>query len=384
MKRVLFLIHDLGGGGAEKVLVNLVNHLDHSKFDITVVTLFGGGVNERNLVNSIKHYSVFPYPFPGNSRIMRLFTPPYLHKLCVKEKYDIEVAFLEGPDSRIISGCPYDNTKLYCWIHSTQHNKKQSSRSFRSFEESKRCYKRFKKIICVSKDLKKAFQRIYPELEERIEVYYNTIETDKILKMKDDTSIEQPFNDTEVNLIAVGKICRQKGFDRLARILKRLRAAGFPVHIYAVGTGPDQKEIIDYLRKNSLEDYYTFLGYQDNPYKYVYRSDLFVCASLSEGFSTATTEALVVGTPVCTVDVSGMKELLGENGEWGIVTDNNEDALYEGIKLLLDNPRMLIQYKERALERGAYFSMENTVKAIQDLFEEVSYDSNAISYYSHT
>ena len=45
MKKVLFLIHDLGQGGAEKVLVNLVNNLDSSLFDITVMSLFAGGVN---------------------------------------------------------------------------------------------------------------------------------------------------------------------------------------------------------------------------------------------------------------------------------------------------------------------------------------------------
>ena len=48
-KRVLFLIHDLGHGGAEKVLVNLVNNMDRNKFDITVMALFGGGVNEQFL-----------------------------------------------------------------------------------------------------------------------------------------------------------------------------------------------------------------------------------------------------------------------------------------------------------------------------------------------
>lgn len=370
MKRVLFLIHDLGGGGAEKVLVNLVNHLDNSKFDITVVTVFGGGINEKYLSHSIKHYSVFSQSIPGNSRLMKLFTPHFLHRLCIRGKYDVEIAFLEGPDSRIISGCQDNNTKLYCWIHSTQHNAKQSSGSFRSFKESIKCYSRFNRIICVSSDLKEAFRKIYPELEERLSVYYNTIDTDKILKMKDDTDLQESFSKNEVNLIAVGKICKQKGFDRLARILKKLHNDRFSVHVYAVGKGPDQEEIMDYLKKNNLEKYYTFLGYQSNPYKYVYRSDLFVCASLSEGFSTATTEALILGVPVCSVNVSGMKEMLGNSNEWGVVTENNDESLYLGIKSLLDDPKKLKYYKERALERGKMFSTENTVKAVENLLED--------------
>ena len=90
-----------------------------------------------------------------------------------------------------------------------------------------------------------------------------------------------------------------------------------------------------------IADVVTLLGYQTNPYKYVAKCDLFVCASFAEGFSTAATEALIVGTPVCTVEVSGMKEMLGENNEWGVVTENDDEALYHGIKQLLDEPSLL-------------------------------------------
>lgn len=59
---------------------------------------------------------------------------------------------------------------------------------------------------------------------------------------------------------------------------------------------------------------------------------MYVCSSRREGFSTAVTEALIVGTPVVSTNCSGAYELLGKNNEYGIVTENNEDALYEGIK----------------------------------------------------
>ena len=108
-----------------------------------------------------------------------------------------------------------------------------------------------------------------------------------------------------------------------------------------------------------------------NPYKYIAKCDLFVCASVAEGFSTAATEALVLGVPVCTVDVSGMKEMLGESNEYGIVTENSEKALYEGIKRLLDDPELLAHYKRAAEERGKHFSKENTVKAVEDMLRSM-------------
>ena len=112
MKKVLFLIHDLQGGGAEKVLVNLVNNMDHSKFDVTVMTLFDVGVNRRYLSDKVHYKFVYKKMMRGNSHFMKLLTPEQLHKKYIKDTYDIEIAYLEGPCARIISGCPDPNTKL--------------------------------------------------------------------------------------------------------------------------------------------------------------------------------------------------------------------------------------------------------------------------------
>ena len=62
-----------------------------------------------------------------------------------------------------------------------------------------------------------------------------------------------------------------------------------------------------------------------------------------------------------------MKEMLGENNEYGIVTENSEDALYEGIKSLLEDPELLAHYKKQAALRGKDFSTANTVKAVEDM-----------------
>ena len=154
---------------------------------------------------------------------------------------------------------------------------------------------------------------------------------------------------------------------RLLSIIKRLQDENYPVHLYILGIGPLQPEMECYIQTNNLQGAVTLLGYQTNPYKYVAKCDLFVCASYAEGFSTAATEALIVGTPVCTVEVSGMKEMLGENNEYGLVVENNEEALYQGIKKLLDAPELLKHYKKKAKERGKMFSTEKTVNAVQNM-----------------
>lgn len=366
MKKILFLIHDLGEGGAEKVLVNLVNNMNSTKFDITVMTLFDIGVNRQFLNTNIKYKTVFSKVFPANSHIMKLMSPRTLHKIFIKEHYDIEVAYLEGPCSRIISGCPNADTKLVSWIHIEQKTKKRASASFRNITEAIMCYNKFNQIVCVSETVKIDFLTIFP-ISVPIDVYYNTNETAKIISASEETVKDIKFSQNEFKMVGVGKLLLSKGFDRLLRIVKKIVDNGYPIHLYILGVGPEEDNMKRYITDNNLEKAVDLLGYRVNPYKYMKKCDIFVCASHAEGFSTAATEALIVGLPVCTVEVSGMREMLGEN-EFGIITDNNDEALYQAIKMLIDNPEMLKLYRNKAKDRGKIFDTENTVLAVEKMF----------------
>lgn len=368
MKKILFLIHDLGQGGAEKVLVNLVNNMDKNEFDISVIALFGGGVNEQFLAPHIKFKSIFAKSFPGNTKLLKLFSPKRLHRMFIKDHYDIEVSYLEGPSARVISGCEDPKTKLVSWIHVEQHTISKVARAFKNETEAKECYNKFDRTICVSDYVKKDFTSII-KLDKPCEVLYNTVESDKIISLSKEP-VENLDDDGKFKLVAVGTLKKSKGYDRLLHIVNRLaKNDKLPVHLYILGIGPIQSELENYANDNSLQESITFLGYDTNPYKYVANCDLFVCASHAEGFSTAATEALIVGTPVCTVEVSGMKEMLGENNEYGVVTENDENALYEGIKKFVTNSELLESYKFKAVERGKYFSTENTVNAVEEMLK---------------
>lgn len=367
MKKILFLIHDLGHGGAEKVLVNLVNNMDPEKFDITVLALFGGGVNEQFLKPHIHYQTVFKRAFPGNSHVMKLFSPAMLHKLFIKERYNIEIAYLEGPAARIISGCPDKDTRLISWIHCTMKTAEESALGFRSIEESRTCYGKMDSMVFVSETVCEAFIKACP-YSGQTAVLYNTNESDKILELASEAA-ELPSKD--FSWCGVGKVVSVKGFDRMIRIQKRLVDDGYKTHLCILGEGQQRTELEKLATACGVADSVTFLGYQTNPYKYVAKCDLFVCASHSEGFSTAATEALIVGTPVVTTLVSGMKEMLGDNNEWGIITENDEEALYRGIKRLLDDPELLTHYKEKAAQRGKMFSMENTVCEVEKFLLEL-------------
>lgn len=366
MKKILFMIPSLGRGGAEKVLVNLVNHMNKNQFEITVMTLFDGGVNKQFLAPHIHYKYVFKKVFPANCKILSLFSPKFLHGMFIRDKYDIEVSYLEGSTARIISGCADENTKLVSWIHIEQHTQQVVSYAFRSFKEAKKCYEHFSKIICVSQTVRDDFQSIL-NLNVPLQILYNTVESDKILSESTEQINDIVFSSKEVKLVNVATLKQIKGFDRLLRIHKRLNKANIPVHTYILGEGPDEERLKKQAEDLNISKTVTFLGYQTNPYKYVSKCDLFVCPSHAEGFSTAVTESLIVGTPVCTTLVSGMNELLGDNNEYGIVTKNDEDSLYEGVYRMLTEPGLLQHYKEKTQERAKKFSTDQTVEAVEEM-----------------
>lgn len=370
MKKILFFIPNLSVGGAEKVLVNLVNNMDRTKFDITVQVLFAGGVNEQFLKDHIKFKYCFKHSFRGNSQFFKLFQPETLYKRFIKDHYDIVVSYLEGPTARIVAGCPDNDTKLVCWIHCRFDSIETATIGFRSFNEARSLFIRFHRIVCVSNCVKESFCEVF-DYQNTVNVLYNTNETEEVLMQSSEIVNDDAFDLDCISICSVGKIMPVKGFDRLARIHKKLLDDGYKHKVYILGDGSQKKNIQLYLTQNHLLDSFVFLGYQVNPYKYVSKCDLFVCSSISEGFSTATTEALIVGTPVCSVDVSGAKEMLGEHNEYGVVTENNEDSLYMGIKRLLDDPKLLAYYKKQAVLRGKEFSTEKTVLAVERLIESL-------------
>ena len=366
MKKILFLIHDLGEGGAEKVLLNLVNNMDQSKFDITVMTLFDYGVNRQFIAPHIKYKTWCKKMFRGNSHLMKLFTPEQLYKMIIKDHYDVVVSYLEGPTARVVSGCSDNTTKIISWIHCTFHSRKELSNSFRSMSEANKCYNKLDKIIFVSEEVKKDFLNTC-DYTGVCQVLNNTNESDVIINKSNLQLKESIFDKNIFYWCGMGKITSNKGFDRMIRIQKKLVGLGYNLKLIILGDGPLKQELEKMCKDSGIIESVIFKGYQKNPYNYLKKCDLFVCASHSEGFSTAATEALIVGTPVCTVDVSGMKEMLGENNEYGVVVENDEEALYKGIKKLLDDKHLLEYYKQQALERGKMFSTEKTVKAVEDM-----------------
>lgn len=369
MKKILFLITNLAHGGAERVLVNLANNLNKKKYDVTVMTIFDEGVNRQYLSTHVHYRAVFHKSFHGIKYITAMLPASLLHKFFVKEVYDYEIAYLEGPPAKIISGCRNKDTKLLSWIHIELLSNTAFSEGFKSISEAKKTYQRFSKIVCVSNTVKQCFENI-SDIHNNVEVLYNTNETELIrqqsAELVEDLSFEGIFT-----VCSVAKIEDSKGYDRLLEVHKKLVDEGFSHRIIIIGIGSQSEKLKERAKAYGVSDSFLLIGFRNNPYKYVAKSDLYICSSRREGFSTSVTESLIVGVPVVSTECSGARELLGKNNEYGIVVENSTDGIYQGMKIMLENPKLLEHYKEQAAIRGSYFSREKTVKAAEEMLESI-------------
>lgn len=368
-KKILFLIPNLKHGGAEKVLVNLVNNLDPQKYDITLQTLFDVGVHKGSLLPHIRYIPGFKREFRGNSHLTKLMSAGFWWKLLVKEHYDIAVSYLEGPTSRVLSGCDDPATKKAAWIHIELENLNKASIGFRDPAEALNAYDHFDRIVAVSGNVRDRFLEWIPTATP-IDVLYNTNETAQIQELgkldPDDPSF--PARDVPV-VCSVGKLMHSKGFDRLMNVHRKLLDQGLAHHICILGVGEEQARLERQIQKLGISNSVTLLGYRTNPYQYVSRCDLYVCSSRREGFSTAVTEALVLGTPVVSTDCSGARELLGNGDEFGIVVENSDAGIYDGMYRMLSDPDLLARYRAKARERGSRFSRTETVRAVEQMLD---------------
>lgn len=344
-KKILFFHFDLQGGGAEKVLTNLLNNLSPEKYDITLQTLFGVGPNLKAIPQYVHFKCLFKREFRGFSKFMKLFSPTFLHKLIVRDTYDIEIGYMENSPTRIISGCTRKETKKIAWVHTTFDDFDACTQSFRNFEEVLRSYKSFDKIVFVSEQAKKVFEKKMPQISTPKSVLHNVNNIKKIIELsKENCPIS--LNDNVVNICSVGRLIPVKGYDRLLRILKLLHDdPTVPVfNFYFLGKGAIESDLKELSKKLKLENVVSFLGYDENPYRYVSKMDLFVCSSYKEGYSTAVSEAIVLGVPVVTTECSGMKEILND-GQYGLIVQNSEQDLLNGLKKYLKEESLQNQYK---------------------------------------
>lgn len=371
-RKVLFLIESLAGGGAEKVLTTLVQHIDRAKFDVTICVICGGGKYEQEVKYVAHYHPILDSPDSYHGLMKLWYTIKYhliydwlpmawVYRLFIPKGNDVEVAFVEGFATKLMASSNNRKAKKIAWVHCDMMRDHWTRRIFKSNDAEYTCYKKYQQVVTMSETQKLSLSQLFSSLD--VKVCYNPINSEQVLKLSKHTIDNIPSKGDKIRLVSTGRLAPVKAFDRLLRIVKRLKEGGIHSEVWLLGEGGDRPLLEQYIHENALVDDVRLLGFQTNPYKFLVQCDLFVCSSISEGFSTAISEALILGLPVVTTEVSGVREQL-TNG-CGIITENDEEALYQGLKEVLDHPEILAEMRDRAIERGKDFRNETLMKEIE-------------------
>lgn len=365
-KKIMFFINTLAGGGAEKVLVNLFKVLDYNKYDVTVITIFGGEnlkdiPSEVTVKQIIKTKNFFTSLF---NKVIHHIPRRWFASIFLRGDFDIEIAYLPGVPTRMLAAKHSKaGTKRYAFVHGKIDESSLREVCYSSKEECFKEYQGFDKVCFVSEDAKNCLEGCVGKLHNS-QVVYNVINHSEI-KRKSQESTEKIYTTKGTKFVAVGRLVEVKGFERLLSAVNELKKY-YDFELCILGQGQLFEELDNYIKENKLYNVH-LLGYHENPYKYVRQADYFVCSSYSEGYSTATIESLTVGTPVITTDCPGMKEIL-KDGEYGLIVENSEKGIKDGIELVLKDKELGERITKNAWEYSDDCARNSALEKYLELF----------------
>lgn len=364
MQKIVFGITGLTLGGAERVLVDIANELSE-KFDITIFTLYGKGEFEKelrsnvNLVNMInKSYKELTKKEKIRISLNILFNKKYIYNKYIKNKFDTEIAFLEGPITRVFS-VENKSIKKIAWVHNDigQVFGKNFKAKIKKILD-KNCYSEYNEVVFVSNDNKKQFEKIYKLNNNKI-VIPNYISSKRVIK-KSMEQFEDVFETKTTNFLTVARLVNQKAIDRLIKIHSKLIKDGFNHKFYIIGDGPEANNLKNLIKEYNVENTFILLGKKNNPYPYIRKCDIFALLSYYEGLPMTILEAKVLEKPILITNTASREAV--EKYEKSYITDNTDEGVYEGIKKSLE---MLPKWKK--MQERKYIENYNIIKQIEKL-----------------
>lgn len=343
MKKILFGITGLTIGGAERVLVDLANELSKS-YDITIFALYAKGELEKELNSNVKLKSLFKYSYKEMSKLKQKIVVPLkvlllknsIYNKNIKGNYDEEIAFLEGPITRLFS-VKNKNVRKIAWVHndiSLVFGKGLKARLKKYLD--KKIYDKYNDLVFVSKENMCDFDKTYTNLnisDEHKKVIYNYIDKEKIIK-KSLEDIDIYFKKEDINFVTVSRLVYQKGIDRIIEIHKKLIESGYNHKFYVIGDGPEREKLENLIKENKVENSFFLLGQKENPYPYIKNADYFCLLSRFEGYGMVLEEAKILGKPIIITDTAAREAVEDYDKKW--ILENSNDGIYNGLAEIIE------------------------------------------------
>ena len=383
-KNILFVVDEKQMGGVSVLLEDILNNINIKKYNIDIAILHNVGDYLNNLPKNIN--IIYGTPFfdtvdltlketiktknikkiYNKLRLIFLMKTKLIGKRIIKErkkmfakKYDVEVAFKDGFCAIFTA---YGNSsRKYHWLH-TDYSMYDCTGNYHGLFEI--VFNKFDKIIAISNSVLARFLEKYSV--NKTDVIFNIIDTKKIIdKSKEEKII---YDKNKINLISVGRIHHMKGYDRLVDVLHELDKDHKIDNVVTriIGDGPDFEIVKNKVSEYHLEDKVILMGRKKNPFPYVLSSDCFLMCSRYEPFGLVILEALILGIPVLSCDVASIREIM--NDKYGLITDNSNEGLYNGILKIINDKQKLKEYKHNLKDYN--YDINKILKQIEGLLDE--------------
>lgn len=323
-KKILFVMDTMVLGGSQKVLLNCLA-LFKNKYDVELLLLNNYGIylsdipehinvefvfskykqvplNEINKFSNLEKFKILFYKFFFRGGI-------YLHYLKWKSNYKVKkdeyqyiIGFQEGPSNFVAANIKSNALKIG-WLHS-DINRLTNVQTKMEYG----VYEKLDHIICVSDFVKNEAINKYPEIESKLRVLYNPIDTVLIKERSLEPVIG--IDTTKINLISIGRLSPEKNFVLLIENLYCYLLANPNVALHIIGDGPEKNAIISKIEDRGISSQVILHGYQKNPYKYLLNSDIYISASEYEGLPTTILESMILGKKIIANRIPSNVELL--------------------------------------------------------------------------
>ena len=303
--------------------------------------------------NPLTLFEIFPY-FVGSAltkgaRRASIATKMWLHFMKkmpeIKEEYDVAVAYW-GDRTMFYMCDKVKAKKKIAWLHFDYANPPRDDDIYRAY------FEKCDKVVTVSKPIDESLKAHLPDIAPRCVMMENITNPKQIwdLALRGDTFPDTHF--TGKRILTIGRIGEQKGLDLVVPVLKRLREENYDVRWYVLGDGDAEykTKLSEMLLDAGVADMMLFLGTTTNPYSYLRDCDIYAQPSRHEGKPISVEEAKIMYKPILATKYLSAPEQL-EGGDLGVLCDISSDGIYNGIKQLLDSPKLCDRLTENLAKK---------------------------------
>lgn len=357
-KKITIFMYSLGGGGVQRFVMNLLSKLSYNKYEITIALVNRKGTYLNQLPNYVKivdlkskrvHFSLIP-----------------LIKHLRKDKPDILFSIDTSINLMAILAKKISKYKGKLIIRQAVEFNKYSTSKVKLFL-ARHLYPKVDKCIVLSNTMKENLSDTIGLSKKKMKVIYNSIDVNYILEKRSESIDKAIYNIDSPKIIAVGRLTKQKNFamllDAFEIVLQHTNAT-----LIILGEGEEENFLKEKAKDLMIENRIIMLGFKNNPYKYIYNSDIFVLSSLYEGLSNALLEALACKVPIVTTN---NPDKIIQNGINGYQADLSKKSIADYLIYLLDNEFIRQKIVQNNNKYANQFDIHVMVKKYEEIFDTI-------------